>query len=383
MKKLNQKITRNHSVISNKESLEHLYTFKDFPIFMGCTDEPIKDDMFMDMIWTIDKGSGLVQLLDLVPLEILYSKQHMDATGSTWDKYNSLLSEFISSEYEGDILEIGGGSGKLAQKVTALNKTVKYFIVEPNPLIKETDRIKIIRSFFSNKIKNKDNKIGTVTLSQVLEHAYNPEEFLTEIRNFLPEDGKFIFGYPNLEYFFLNKHTNAINFEHTMLMTDYYVDYFLNKTGFKILKKESFGNHSFFYSVQKVNNTELELNISFVSQYKKYKKMFEDFISYHEDMIEEINLKTRSHDGDIYLFGAHIFSQYLISFGLSTKRVISILDNSPIKIGKRLYGTNLKVNSPKILSKSSNPMVILKAGVYNDEIKKDIIENINPNTSFI
>ena len=108
MKKLNQKITRNHSVISNKESLEHLYTFKDFPIFMGCTDEPIKDDMFMDMIWTIDKGSGLVQLLDLVPLEILYSKQHMDATGSTWDKYNSLLSEFISSEYEGDILEIGG-----------------------------------------------------------------------------------------------------------------------------------------------------------------------------------------------------------------------------------------------------------------------------------
>ena len=126
----------------------------------------------------------------------------------------------------------------------------------------------------------------------------------------------------------------------------------LNKTGFKIFK-ESFGNHS-FYSVQKVNNTELDLNISFVSQYKKYKKMFEDFISYHEDMIEEINLKTRSHDGDIYLFGAHIFSQYLISFGLSTKRVISILDNSPIKIGKRLYGTNLKVNSPKILSKSSN-----------------------------
>ena len=120
-------------------------------------------------------------------------------------------------------------------------------------------------------------------------------------------------GIPILNIF-LNKHTNAINFEHTMLMTDYYVDYFLNKTGFKILKKESFGNHSFFYSVQKVNNTELDLNISFVSQYKKYKKMFEDFISYHEDMIEEINLKTRSHDGDIYLFGAHIFSQYLISF---------------------------------------------------------------------
>ena len=48
-----------------------------------------------------------------------------------------------------------------------------------------------------------------------------------------------------------------------------------------------------------------------------------------------------------------------------------------------LYGTNLKVNSPKILSDSLNPMVILKAGIYNDEIKKDILENINPNTTFI
>ncbi len=383
MKKLNQKITRNHSVVSNKERLEHLYTFKNFPIFMGCTDEPINDDMFMDMIWTIDRDSGLVQLLDLVPLEILYSKQHMDATGSTWDKYNSLLSEFISSEYKGDILEIGGGSGKLAQKVTALNKNLKYFIVEPNPLIKETDRIKIIKSFFSNKIKNKENKIGTITLSQVLEHAYYPEEFLTEIRDFLPEDGKFIFGYPNLEYFFSNKHTNAINFEHTMLMTDYYVDYFLTKTGFKILKKESFGNHSFFYSVQKVNKNNLDLSINLSGKYEKYKKMFKDFISYHKEMIEEINLKIKSHDGDIYLFGAHIFSQYLISFGLSTDRVVSILDNSPIKIGKRLYGTNLKVNSPKILSDSLNPMVILKAGVYNDEIKKDILENINSKTEFI
>ncbi|MBT6448139.1 MAG: methyltransferase domain-containing protein [Flavobacteriaceae bacterium] len=386
MKKVINNIKRNHSVVSYKENLERLYTFKNFPIFMGCTDEPSEDDMFMDMTWTIDRDSGLVQLLHLVPLEILYSKQHMDATGATWDKYNNLLAKFISTEYKGDILEIGGGSGKLAQKVTSMEDSLKYFIVEPNPLIKETDRIKIIKSFFSNKIKNKENKIGTVTLSQVLEHAYDPEEFLTEIRNFLPDDGIFIFGYPNLEYFFSNKHTNAINFEHTMLMTDYYVDYFLSKTGFKILKKESFGNHSFFYSVQKVNEIKqikTDVSSTFKGKYEKYKKMFNDFIVYHEDMIEEINSKIQSHDGDIYLFGAHIFSQYLISFGLSTEKVICILDNSPIKIGKRLYGTNLKVNSPKILSDSSNPLVILKAGVYNEEIKTGILTNINSKTKFI
>ena len=50
---------------------------------------------------------------------------------------------------------------------------------------------------------------------------------------------------------------------------------------------------------------------------------------------------------------------------------------------KRLYGTTLEVNSPKILKNNKNPTVILRAGVYNEEIKKDIISNINSDTVFI
>ena len=52
------------------------------------------------------------------------------------------------------------------------------------------------------------------------------------------------------------------------------------------------------------------------------------------------------------------------------------------KHGKRLYGTNLVVQSPKVLKGMDNPVVILKAGVYNQEISDDILNNINPNTIF-
>jgi hypothetical protein len=38
---------------------------------------------------------------------------------------------------------------------------------------------------------------------------------------------------------------------------------------------------------------------------------------------------------------------------------------------------------PKILSKDTSPVVILKAGVYDQEIKKDILKNINSKTIFI
>ena len=85
----------------------------------------------------------------------------------------------------------------------------------------------------------------------------------------------------------------------------------------------------------------------------------------------------------LYLFGAHIFSQCLISFGLNVNRIQCIIDNDFNKQNKRLYGTDLKVFSPKILSKDNDPVVILKAGVYDQEIKKDILENINSNTSFL
>jgi hypothetical protein len=382
MKKLKTIIKRDKAVISGRSNLEHLYTFKDFPIYMGCTDEPFEDDICLDMKWAIDKDSGMIQLMDLVPLDILYSRQHMDSTGTTWSEYNDLLASFISNEIEGDIIEIGGGSGKLAIKVLEILKNkISYTIVEPNPLISESKNIKIIKDFFSSNIDNPLKKIRTVVLSQVLEHAYNPEEFLLEIRKYLPEIGKFVFGYPNLEYFFSNKHTNAINFEHTLLMTDYFVEYFLKKTGFKLLKKQNFKNHSFFYSVQKSVIRQISQPDS--RNYKKFKLMFNEFINYHQNMIRELNNEIINHKGEIFLFGAHIFSQYLIGFGLSTKKINSILDNSPIKIGKRLYGTKLMVQSPKCLSSSINPLVILKAGVYNEEIKTDILTNINSKTKFI
>ncbi|EEU7171956.1 SAM-dependent methyltransferase, partial [Campylobacter jejuni] len=80
-----------------------------------------------------------------------------------------------------------------------------------------------------------------------------------------------------------------------------------------------------------------------------------------------------------YLFGAHLFGQYLIFQGLNTEKIINILDNNPSKQEKRLYGTKFIVKSPKILKDQDDSLVILNAGVYNDEIEKDILENINKN----
>jgi hypothetical protein len=72
----------------------------------------------------------------------------------------------------------------------------------------------------------------------------------------------------------------------------------------------------------------------------------------------------------------------LIAFGLDTRRIICLLDNDPRKQGKRLYGTDLAVQSPEVLRGEDTPIVILKAGVYNQEIQNAILQQINGHTLF-
>ena len=104
---------------------------------------------------------------------------------------------------------------------------------------------------------------------------------------------------------------------------------------------------------------------------------------YHERLIKKLNIKIKNTQNPIFLFGAHVFSQYLLNFGLNSKKIKFILDNDITKQNKRLYGSNLFVRSPKILSKFNKPIVVLKVAAYENEIKRDILYNINKNTKFI
>ena len=177
------------------------------------------------------------------------------------------------------------------------------------------------------------------------------------------------------------KYTNAINFEHTYFLTEEFTKYYLDLFGFEIELKEYFlDDHSIFYSaIKKYRKVKEEIKIK--NYYNENKKIFIEYKEYNDKIVNELNDQIKNSKGN--LFGAHIFSQHLLSIGLSEKNITSILDNDITKQSKRLYGTNLPVNSPKILKNEKRPTVILKAGAYNSEIKKDILENINAKTIFL
>jgi|APSaa5957512535_1039671.scaffolds.fasta_scaffold29359_2 hypothetical protein len=375
-------VNRENNVIDDQADLEILDTLDDFPVFMGCVKHDIKQDLCIDMTWSISKTNGIVQLRRLVPLNVLYDSQHDSGLiGDIWLEHHQQFAKFIQEQSPESILEIGGAHGILSREYKKENP-IDWTILEPNPVPAEGVDATFVKGFFDDEFTF-DGGIDTIIHSHVFEHVYYPDEFINHISNFLEEGQKIIFSLPNMEEMLKRNYTNCINFEHTVFITEPYVDHLLSKHGFRQVAKKYFkDDHSIFYAYVKDSSVEtIKLPGGL---YEHNKKLYLDYVDYHKQLIKDLNEKidNTSKNQPIYLFGAHVFAQYLIEFGLDTSRIICLLDNDPMKQGKRLYGTNMTVESPKVLADINNPIVILKAGIYNQEVSDDIMNNINSTTIF-
>lgn len=318
----------------------------------------------------ICKDSGMIQLKSLLPLELVYSEFHSEAIGSIWELHIEAFCQFIKKYSLGDILEIGGSNGALAKKFQSYNNDDSFWtIIEPNPSYTGCENIKVIQGFFDENINI--SRISTIVHSHVLEHLYDPNILLNHINHILPENGKHIFSIPNLLLYLKNKFSNAINFEHTYLLTEHFTDYLLQKFGFEIIEKFYFEDHSIFYSTQKKTGLKKPIITNY---YNENKELYLKMIEYYDTEVERFNQLISNYKGQIYLFGGHIFSQFLLQRGLKQDCISSVIDNSLIKQGKRLYGTNLIVQSPQVLANRKDIAIIVKAGQYQNEIIKQLLQ---------
>ena len=305
-------VNRENNVIDGQADLEILDTMDDFPVFMGCVKHDIKQDLCADMTWSISETNGIVQLRRLVPLNVLYDSQHDSGLiGGIWIEHHQQFAKFIQEQSPKSILEIGGAHGILSREYKKENP-INWTILEPNPVPAEGVDVIFIKGFFDDKFTF-DGEIDTIIHSHVFEHVYYPNEFINHISNFLEEGQRLIFSLPNMEEMLKRKYTNCINFEHTVFITEPYVEHLLSKHGFKQIDKKYFKNdHSIFYAYVKDFNTEV-INLP-DGLYEHNKKLYLDYVDYHKKLITDLNGKIAKIDKDqsIYLFGAHVFAQYLI-----------------------------------------------------------------------
>jgi hypothetical protein len=373
-------LIRDRCIMDGSTRLSRLHTFRQFPVWMGCTDAPVEEDLRHDMQWGICEDCGTIQLLELIPLDVLYAQSHNSGVvGGLWDKHHRAFADFVLEHRPNAVLEIGGGHGMLSMHCHSVRPEIDWTILEPNPTPRPECKARYIEGFFDGNLRF-DRKIDMVVHSHVFEHLYDPMRFLSDLEVFLPPGGRHLFSMPNIPTMVDRFYTNALNFEHTYFVDEEVLNVALENHGLRITDKRNFQeDHSIFIATERVKAASHRLP----NAKAKVEERFRKFLAHYQALVKTLNAEIAEHDGPIYLFGGHVFSQYLIAFGLDTERIRMVLDNDPIKQGKRLAGTRLGVGSPTVLSGETNALVILQAGVYNEEIRQDIICNINKSVLFI
>ncbi len=94
----------------------------------------------------------------------------------------------------------------------------------------------------------------------------------------------------------------------------------LVEQGFKVVDKTTYKEHSCLYTCERV--PEPLAVMAYENKYTEYKGLFMDFVQYHENMIGELNKQMQQTTEPVYLFGAHIFSEFLFAFGLDRGSII-------------------------------------------------------------
>lgn len=370
-------IDRNISVITGKEDLEHLYTIKDFPALILCTHKAQAHDIRQDLSFYICKKTGIVQIKTLIPQEILYRNYHSEALGPLWKEHHDEFLKLLHEYQLTNVFEIGGSNGYMARAYTEQNKDASWVLIDISPNVQENDRIKVIKKLFEDADipRNAD-----IVHSHVFEHMLSPDKFIAKIHSNL-QIGKFhIFSIPNLELYLKNKFPNMMNFEHTLFLNEYFVDYAMEKYSFEIIEKKYFKDHSIFYVTRKKAD-EIKTDYLPKNQYTENKQKFSEYFQFYQQFVRDYSMKLDS-SGNCYLFGAHVFSQFLLAMGLEQNKIKCILDNSDVKEGKRLYGTNLLVQKPNVLRTVHAPKVIVRVGPYQKEVEEQL-KSINKDVEII
>ena len=365
-------IKRPACIFSGNEDLELLYTFKDTPVYCAMADlnSDYREDLVSDMSMWISKSTGSLQLNPLIPFDILYQQQHNDAIGKTWLEHHKQFAKFVEKFKPNKVLEIGGGASALSRIYLESNPGCEWIVVEPNAeLLKGREDITVIESQFDDKVIIPD--VDVVVHTHFLEHLYDPLKFVQTVSEKTSLDCLHLFSIPDFDYWLKSKFGNTLFFEHTYYLDKPFAAQLLACGGYHLLDTYNFKNHSIFYAAENIKTFQ---EYTHKSRYEELKLIYSEYLDYLNDNVSAINKQISHINSLVFVFGAHIFSQILLVRGMDRRNICGILDNSKMKIGKRLYGTPYEIFSPETIKGVDAPIVVLFAGAYLEEIKKQLLE---------
>jgi hypothetical protein len=364
---------RSRCVICNNKALEDIYLDKNASISIGSSLDPIESDLYKDIKYVMCSSCGCVQLSTLIDVNILYKYSHNNTFNTpTWrTHHNDFFNFIVENTKSASFLEIGGQSGVLSQKILEYNASCDYTILDLcdiNPGIKNV-------SFVSGNCEDYTyTDKSTILMSHVFEHLYTPTSFIKRIAKArVPE---IFLSIPNMEVALENSFISFIHIEHTFFLTVEMMHYMFSKHGYTCKSMIPFKSHSFFFHFVESDLCEpFEINKEKAGVYKIH---FRNYFEKRNKLFEDIIIDT-----EFYIAPSGHFGQFIYhNLERYKDKMLGFLDNDVSKIGKRMYGTHLLNYPTSEIKKHNKIIVLLHAGPYLSEIKKQLLE-YNPLINFI
>jgi len=339
-----------------------LFEFEKFPLSV-CTQEGSLSSKERLIKATIEEDEqGLITFLPFVDPKDIYLEQHNSSIGEMWRGHNDLFAEYVFSYEKEKVTDVGGGSGNIYKSYTQYNNNVKWKIIDLNPTLTGTN-VEVIRGLYDPSYIQEGE---TVITSHFLEHLADLKGFLTGLRERNPK--QHIFTLPNFEQYAKGNYSATLMFEHPYYLTEDYLNYILATTGWEIVDKQYYKNHSIFFSTKPTTPTQVKTKLNCREDICK-------FLNYMQARADKLKDIPR-----FYVFGAHYTYYYLLNMGISPEQVIAVVDNDPKKQNKRMYGTTTRVISPQEMEEGAS--IFVEMGPYNEEIIKGL-SNVKDKINYI
>ena len=368
---------RKECIICNSTNFEVFFEKDSItPLSFSLYNSPQKTSYFIPYNILSCNTCRTIQTKYLGDLNIIYGKNHVDSFGTVKNEMFDKFTEYILQNKDiKSIIEVGACTDSLASNILK-NENINYTIIEAD-YKGNRNNINIINNF----IENVDlNIIGadTLIMSHVFEHFYEPIKILEKISN---TDIKYIYlNHPNFDYYCKNNVYNILNFEHIFYIENNFLIKLFEKYGFECTIGDIFdyNNHSLFIKFTKKTSQNKSLTIINQTSYNDTKKYFENM----QKKIVKLNKIMAIKDKNYYIWPASAHTVALFVNGLDYTLLDGILDNSPNKINKYLYGYNLECNSFNELLNANDPNNCIIIGGSGNYIKELNFENIKTSIIF-
>jgi hypothetical protein len=348
-------------VICGSNNLIKIYELPNYPI---CRHSilPQETDICADLIFSSCNQCGCVQLVTLQDPNILY-KENNNQTFATknWIEHHQQFADFILENLEesSELLEIGGTTGILAKKILE-KRILPYKIVD---LCSKDPNINGVEFINNNAEIMRYNGISNIVMSHVFEHLYNPSDYIKKLKH---DNVKNIYiSIPNMQSLLDKSVLLLINVEHTFYCDKDLCISLFESIGYLCKNIKLFNDHSLFFH--------FTLDTPKIIDWYKTKKVSEKIIEYFKtihDKYNKINIEK-----PFYLAPAGYYGQMMYTLLKKyNTNIIGFLDNDPLKLGQRIYGTPLYIESPKSLINIDCPIIVISASLYLQEIKQGFLE---------